>query len=108
MKVQQVNNYQTNFKSGIAAQKGTVEMIKRIYPDFALALKHEADLVDVREGLHGLDFMWFAESKRALADKISGALSLPPSMEEGFFADSLMEPNTMDTLVDLSRHLYEA
>lgn len=108
MKIQQVKNYQTNFKSGIVAEKGAVALLKRMRPAFAKALLEEPQLVSAKEDLHGLDFIWFAESKRELAGWMSTILCIGPTIEKAFFHDSMLKPNTMENLVDLSRHLYEA
>ena len=109
MKISQVNNQQTNFKSGIVAEKGSVALAKRMFPKFATALEREPETVlCVKENLHGLDFFWFDPSIAELGALIDTALCYHPCMSKGYFADSMLKPNTMDNLVDLSRHLYEA
>ncbi len=105
MKILQVGNQQTNFKSGIVTEKGCLNLISRNFPEFARMVETRSGLVQVRQDLNGADFFWFSESLKPLAEKISAFLNLPPSLERGFFADSLLQPNTMDTLIDLSGHL---
>lgn len=108
MKVSHVKNYQTNFKSGIVAKKGSVELVSRMIPKFSEFVRYCRDSVQVKTDFEGVEFFWFLESQSQLANEVRTILNLPPTMEKGFFADSLLQPNTMENLVDLSRHLYEA
>jgi len=108
MRISQVNNQQTNFKSGIVAEKGSIEIISSMIPEFSALLRNSRDSVQVKPDFEGVDMFWFSEAQSKLADRVRSILNLPPSYEKGFFADSLLQPNTMDTLVELSSHLREA
>lgn len=108
MKISQVNNQQTNFKSGIVAQKGSAEIILSMVPEFPKLLIDSRDSVQVKHFFEGVDLFWFSEAQSKLADRVRTILCLPPSLEKGFFADSLLQPNTMDTLIELSEHLRNA